>query len=184
MKILVLGGNGFIGSRLLQQLATAPKTCHFSLTDVSRHGATVSEGWTSIRGDCRDLQTLSDITGRVDVVVNCVTGDANTIVAVSRNLVDIAVAKPNLRIVHLSSMAVYGNSTGVLSESAICPRELHWYGQAKRIAEVDFARLALSGGSFCILRPGCVFGAGSASWVRRLGRVVTARSPRGPGVER
>jgi nucleoside-diphosphate-sugar epimerase len=171
MKVLVLGGSGHIGRRLLEMLHS---TSWATPTGASRRKKT-SEGAKKLQAewlelDTRDAGQLAAALKNFDAVVNCVAGDAASISEGMRTLVDAALKAGCPRIVHLSTMSVYGPAEGLIREGAPCDPSLGWYGRAKCEAETSLEEFARRGGTAVMLRPGCVFGPGSELWVGRIGR--------------
>jgi 2-alkyl-3-oxoalkanoate reductase len=72
------------------------------------------------------------------------------------------------RIVHLSSLAIYGAATGDVDESTSPDGELSPYGAAKLQAE----RFATPELSLVVFRPGIVYGPGSAQWSGRIAALL------------
>jgi len=172
MKILVLGGSGHIGKRLAEVLkntawATPIIASRGKLRDAAGSVAT-------IQADALDLAGLSSALRGVDAVVNCVAGDARSIAAGMHTLVQAALGTGCRRIVHLSTMSVYGPVEGRIQEDAPLHPGLGWYGRAKCEAEIHLGEFVRQGGEAVLLRPGCVFGPGSELWVGRIGRWLKA----------
>jgi nucleoside-diphosphate-sugar epimerase len=159
MKVLVLGGTGYIGSRLMALLAQAD-----GLTPVaaSRRGGI----------DTRDPASMEQALQGMDAVVNCVAGSADAIARGARVLVEAAQRSGRPRIVHLSSMSVYGALEGEITEASPRDPSIGWYAKAKCEAEDVIADYE---GGAVMLRPGCVWGPGSELWVGRIGRLLFAR---------
>jgi nucleoside-diphosphate-sugar epimerase len=170
MKVLVLGGTGHVGSRLCSVLQASGWA-----TPVSASARRRAPGIESLLVDTRDAAALGRALHGVDAVVNCVAGDAASIAEGSRALAQAAVQASCPRLVHLSSMAVYGHAEGRVAESAPLDPSLGWYARAKCEAERHVAGFADAGGMAVVLRPGCVWGAGSQLWVGRIGRWLRAR---------
>jgi nucleoside-diphosphate-sugar epimerase len=169
MNVLVLGATGYIGSRLVPLLREA------GIARVVAASSRAPAGGTDrIRLDTRDAPALTQALEGMDAVVNCVAGDANSIAQGARMLAQAAAAAGCGRIVHLSTMSVYGALEGLADERAAPGRLLGWYDQAKREAERWIASHCASGGTAVVLRPGCVWGAGSQLWVGRVGRWLRA----------
>ena len=125
--VLVVGGGEFIDTRLTQALS-ASALYHPILL--------------------RTHAELAAALPQAAMVVNCVAVRPRTIVAVTQALCEAARRNPPLRIVHLSSMAVYGAATGVVDE-ATEPREpLNDYARARIEAEI-------AGAEVCGGRRGC-----------------------------
>jgi nucleoside-diphosphate-sugar epimerase len=158
MKVLVLGGSGYIGSRLCQTLM--------------REGLTPVAG--SRRGgvDTLDPASMARALQGMDAVVNCVAGSAKAIAQGARVLVDAAQRSGRPRIVHLSSMSVYGALEGEVTEASPRDPSIGWYASAKCEAEDILADYE---GGVVMLRPGCVWGPGSDLWVGRIARMLQAR---------
>lgn len=169
MKVLVLGGSGYIGSRLVQMLQAtgwATPVAASSRAPLSVPG--------QLRLDTRDEAALTRALGEVDAVVNCVAGSAGAIGEGAQALARAVVAADFPRLVHFSSMSVYGTQEGLLAEAAATDASLGWYAKAKCDSERHIAAVADAGGSATVLRPGCVWGPGSQLWVGRIARWLAA----------
>ncbi|MEP6772570.1 MAG: NAD(P)-dependent oxidoreductase [Polaromonas sp.] len=171
MKVLVLGGSGYIGTRLMEMLRG---TSWAEATGASRRKNSAKgisgpqTGWLEV--DARDASQLATAITGFDAVINCVAGDAASISDGMRALVDAALQAGCPRIVHLSTMSVYGHAEGLVQEDAPRDPGLGWYGRAKCDAEAMLETYVRGGGEAVILRPGCVYGPGSELWVGRIGR--------------
>lgn len=169
MRVLILGGTGFIGTRLASLLPAQ------GLTPVR---ASARGGDGALRLDTRDAGTLTTTLRQVDAVVNCVAGNAGVIATGAATLAEAmrATRQRPLPIVHLSSMAVYGPVQGLVCEDTPLAPAHGWYARAKQQAEAALAPLAREGAAVTVLRPGCVWGPGSALWVERIACLLaTAR---------
>ena len=97
-------------------------------------------------------------------------------VAATRNICAVARELGLDRVVHLSSMAVLGNATGVLDETAPVDRASgNAYADAKIECERIVTAAAAHGLDCVILRPSCIYGPGSELWTVRIGRMLAAR---------
>lgn len=175
MKILVLGGSGHIGQQLLDALRSTPWAEPAGASRSGRQPGHPGDGnadW--VRVDTTDVSALTAALQGFDAVVNCVAGDARSISEGARILVQAARAAYCRRIVHLSTMAVYGPVEGIIHENTPLDASLGWYGQAKCQAETRIGDFVRQGGEAVVLRPGCVFGPGSALWVARVARWLQA----------
>lgn len=166
MKVMVLGGRGFVGRRVVNQLQARD-----GVTVVS---ASRSAGAEGVAVDSRNEADMARALQGMDVVVNCVTGDGATISEGARALVNAALKSGKPRIVHLSTMSVYGSQEGLITEDAPLVDDLGWYGHAKIEAEGHMQRYASEGGEVVILRPGVIIGPDSDPWVRRFVRWLQA----------
>jgi nucleoside-diphosphate-sugar epimerase len=158
MKVLVLGASGYIGSRLMLLLA---QTEDMTPVAASRRGGV----------DVLDAAVMTRALKGIDAVVNCVAGSARAIAQGAQVLVHAAQQSGRPRIVHLSSMAVYGALEGEVTEAAPRDPSIGWYAKAKCEAEDVIADYE---GAALMLRPGCVWGPGSELWVGRIARLLHA----------
>ena len=157
-QVLVLGGTGYIGSRLVAKLAPAG----WAPVSASRRAGV----------DTTDENSLVRALQGMDAVVNCVAGSKDAIATGARALVAAATRAGRPRIVHLSTMSVYGALEGDVTEAAPRDPSIGWYAQAKCEAEDIVADYE---GESVVLRPGCVWGPGSELWVGRIGRLLRSR---------
>ena len=164
MKILVLGARGFVGRHVMEAVATARWEPVAGVRRQARRDP------AAITLDACDTAALSAALVGIDAVVNCVAGNPETIV---RNALALAAAaaRTPVHVIHLSSMAVYGAATGLVGEQAELRDDIGGYASAKIAAERAFDGLA----GVTILRPGCIYGAGSVQWTRRIARLLIQR---------
>lgn len=168
-RVLVLGAGGFIGQRVVAALGAASwATPVAALRRAPPAGRTIE----TVRLDATDAAALKEAMAFVDAVVNCVAGSPATIVAVARALAAAAGdALGQRRVVHLSSMAVYGSAVGTVDETAELRGDVSAYAAAKLEAE----RISVAAGGVVLLRPGCVYGPGSVQWSQRIAHWLAAR---------
>jgi nucleoside-diphosphate-sugar epimerase len=161
--VLVLGASGFIGSRVVAALAHSPI---YRPVAASRRSA--------FPVDATNFEALRAALRDVHVVVNCIAGNERTLLRSTQALCDAARFCPPRRIVHLSSMAVYGSATGLVAEDHAPVEPVSGYGRAKIECERIVQKYVDDGGDAVILRPTCVFGPGSPQWTTRLARLLRA----------
>ena len=174
MKVLVLGGSGYIGSRLCNLLHESDWAQPVSASRSPTAGASHVQRLHHLQVDTRDTAALAAGLRGFDAVVNCVAGNASSIAQGAKGLVQAALASGCQRIIHLSSMSVYGAIEGDVTEQSEAGPSLGWYSRAKCEAERHIAGFADAGGNAVVLRPGCVWGPGSELWVGRIGRWLRA----------
>jgi len=169
-RILVLGASGFIGARVVQALAAGD----WATPIAARHRAGIDPALSveTRQLDATQRDALDAALRGVDGVVNCIAGDNRAIVASARALFDASsrLAAPP-RIVHLSSMMVYGTTTGLVDETAELKGDWDGYSAAK--SEVE--KLARDCPRVVQLRPGIVYGPASPIWIGRIGRWLSQR---------
>jgi nucleoside-diphosphate-sugar epimerase len=162
MRVLVLGADGFVGRRVMAALATSGWATPVAGSRRARNAG----GGERIVLDATDADSLANALTSVDAVVNCIAGDAETI---RRNAEALFGVAGDRRIVHLSSMAVYGAATGRIGEDAALSDAAGAYGDAKVAAE--HAATA----NTVLLRPGCIYGPGSTQWSLRIAKLLDQR---------
>lgn len=167
MKVLILGATGHIGGRLARMLEAQADT------EVVRASRSRPAGAHGVQVDTMDGAALARVLQGMDAVVNCVAGSADAIAAGAKTLAQAAAASGS-RIVHMSTMSVYGRAEGTVREDAPFDPQLGWYARAKCEAEAHMAAFVQQGGECVVLRPGCVGGPGSELWVGRIGRWLRA----------
>jgi nucleoside-diphosphate-sugar epimerase len=169
-RILVLGATGFIGKRVVDALRASDWASPVAASRRRAPAAPNGES-PSVQLDATDAGQLRRAMDGVDGVVNCVLGNSKTIVDGARALFSVAGGMPQPpRIVHFSSLAVYGEAVGDVDESAAPVGNLSAYGAAKFETE----RLAAANPSIVTLRPGIVYGPGGAQWSGRIAQLLYA----------
>jgi nucleoside-diphosphate-sugar epimerase len=167
--ILVLGANGFIGREVVRELASADWAIPIRGIRAAPAAAKGSLEERSV--DATQVDSLRTAMQGVAGVVNCVAGNAADIVLNATALFDAAkTLSPSPRIIHLSTMSVYGSAVGLVDESASLRGDLGPYSEAKVAAE----KVASAYPHTVIFRPGCVFGPGSEQWSVRFARLLLA----------
>ena len=164
MKILVIGGSGFIGTYLVADLLNDGHQVVIYDKQISQ---TNSDLCTI--GDVRDKKKLCDAMQGVDVVYHLaaehrddvrptslyydvnVSGAENIVYALKKNDIN--------RLIFTSTVAVYGLSAGEPHEDSSI-RPFNDYGRSKYKAENIFCKWADSGDINCliIVRPTVIFG--------------------------
>jgi len=168
MSILIIGATGYIGSALTSELR------RHDIEVLSASRSPVTDHAHHRQVDIMDLDSLSKAMRDIEVVINCVSGDALAISDGARNLVEAAIRSGVKKIVHMSSMAVYGFGNPCMDEHTQLNGGGNWYAEAKVRAESEIALFAQHG-EVIIFRVGCVAGRGSMQWVQRIGDLLVAR---------
>lgn len=162
-RILVLGGDGFIGAHMVSALASSGWATPVA---AGRRVRAAAPGTERIQLDATDGEALKRALAGIDGVIDCVAGAG--MVAVARNLFCSGIEVP---VVHLSSMAVYGSTNGLVTETSPLKADTGPYARTKADAEA----IAMGYPHSVVLRPGCVYGPGSAQWSVRIARLLRAR---------
>ncbi len=175
MNIVVVGGSGFIGSRLVSELLVRGHNVRiFDKNASAMHPNCVT------LGDVRDDAALSRMLVGCDCAINLAAEHNDDVRPVSlyfdvnvggaKNLVRAAEANGVGRIVFVSSVAVYGLEQPMAVETAPL-RPCNDYGRSKVQAEAVYARwatLVAERRSLTVLRPCVVFGEGNRGNVHNL----------------
>jgi 2-alkyl-3-oxoalkanoate reductase len=169
--VLVLGATGFVGARLVEMLAAS---ADFRPIAASRHIADRLSlaGVETRRCDATDPDDMREALAGVDLVVNCIAGSPKSMAAATETLCVVARRLPPRRIVHLSSMAVYGGATGIVDETTEPVPPVTGYAWGKRASERMVREYVRDGGDAVILRPGCIHGPGSTQWTARIASLL------------
>jgi nucleoside-diphosphate-sugar epimerase len=167
-RVLVLGASGFVGRHLVSSLAASDWATPVA---AARHAGSATAGgaqWVQL--DATDEPALDKALQGVDAVVNCIAGSPEAMVASAQRLFKAVSRLPTPpRVVHLSSVAVYGPATGLMDESAPLAG-LDGYAKAK----IETEAAASSYPQRVILRPGIVYGPGGPQWTARIARLLYA----------
>jgi len=169
-RILVLGASGFIGRRIVRMLTLSDWAVPIA---ASRSAAPHPTGSIeTLRLDATQPAAMRDALQGVAGVVNCVAGDSGSIVGSAKALFTaVAPLTPLPRIVHLSTMMVYGTTVGTVDESAALKGDWDDYSAAK----VEVEHLARACNSVVQLRPGIVYGPDSPIWSGQVGQWLRQR---------
>ncbi|MHB8636576.1 MAG: NAD-dependent epimerase/dehydratase family protein [Fimbriimonadaceae bacterium] len=167
LTVAVLGANGFVGTRMAELWHRGPHTVR---PIVRRYAALARLSRFDL--DCRvvddtDAAGLAGALAGCDAVVNCVTGDAETIREAAALNYEAANRAGARRFVYLSSASVHGQNpeTGTDEAAPTIARQWHWYNNAKVQAEAGLRRSRKGGETEAVvLRPGIVWGPRSR-WV-------------------
>jgi nucleoside-diphosphate-sugar epimerase len=151
-RVLIHGADNFIGQRLRAALL----------------GGEWAEPVAVASGDQRALRAQ---IGTADALVHCVAGGA---AAIGRHAAVFYAALASVarqpRVVHLSSMTVYGSANGTVDETSPLRADLGAYARSQLTAEA----LARGHADSVILRPGAEYGPTCPYWSGRIARLLRA----------
>jgi len=181
MNILVTGGSGFIGTRLVAELLQSDhQVAIFDILPSSKFPQ------LCLRGDVRDKHSLTAAATGRDAIIHLAaehrddpesTALAHEVnVGGAENVVAAARQAGCRRIIFTSSVAVYPLNTREVTEDC-APRPYNRYGESKLEAEQVFRQWAenTAGASLAIVRACVVFGEGNRGNVYNLLRQIQRR---------
>ncbi|WP_328564923.1 SDR family oxidoreductase [Streptomyces coelicoflavus] len=134
MTVLIIGGSGFLGTELVRQAVSAGLSP--AATFHSRPGAHSGATWHPL--DLRDSLRLEEVLDTVApaVVINATSGGADWAVTAEGGIrLAQAAAERGIRLVHVSSDAVFSGTGRNGYDESCRPDPLSPYGAAKAAAE-------------------------------------------------
>lgn len=180
MNILVIGGSGFIGTRLVEDLLKEGHTVKiFDKVNSDTYPELV------IIGDVRDINALIEASKGIDVIYNLAAEHADNVtpftlyeevnVGGAKNVVLAVKANDIKHIVFTSSVAIYGLNRGEPDES-YDPQPFNEYGRTKYEAEKIFLEWAGENimNSLTIVRPSVIFGENNRGNVYNLIKLIAS----------
>jgi nucleoside-diphosphate-sugar epimerase len=163
--ILVTGAGGFIGGRVVEVLHGL---------DLGPVRAGVRRWSSAVRVGRFPVEIMKcDVTNRAQVesavagagsIVHCAYGPPETTIQGTRNVLEAATRHGTPRVVHLSSMEVYGDAVGDIDETFPLTETGRPYGDSKIAAERLCGEFMDRGCGVVILRPTVVYGPFSRNW--------------------
>ncbi|WP_061295104.1 sugar nucleotide-binding protein [Herbidospora cretacea] len=131
MRILVVGGSGFLGGEIVRQAAAGGHVV--AATYLSNPGPPDLAGWRPL--DLRDRTAVTETIRETapDVVVNAAYRQSDW-PTTADGAAHVAAAATGRRLVHVSSDAVFSGAAVTYAEEAI-PDPVYPYGAAKAAAE-------------------------------------------------
>jgi nucleoside-diphosphate-sugar epimerase len=164
MKVLVTGSGGFIGGRIVELLSDSGIEVRAGVRRWSS-GARIGRRPVEIVAcDILDAAQMDDACRDVDAIVHCAVGDHRATVDGTRGVLEAAVRNDIGRVVHISTVDVYGSAEGEFDEKSPHMITGRAYGDSKIEAERVCAEFSERGLPIVILRPTIVYGPFSESW--------------------
>jgi UDP-glucose 4-epimerase len=169
-KVLITGAGGFIGSHVAEELCRAGAARVRAGVARSTNRARIARlPLEIVHCDIMERQSLDAALVGIEAVVHCAHSrtDTDTTVKGTELLLDRAAANGVSRFVHMSSIAVYGNVLGVVTEDTPPLPPVNPYGQRKQAAELACQAVAGPQLAVAVLRPALVYGPYGTEWTTR-----------------
>jgi nucleoside-diphosphate-sugar epimerase len=162
--ILVTGAGGFVGGRVCEILyggeVASVRAGVRRWSSAARIGRLPVE---IVPCDVTNTEEVNRAVGGATAVVHCAVGDRAVTVEGTRNVLEAAQRHGVERVVHISTIAVYGEQTGALDESAPVQYTGNAYGDSKIAAE-EVCESYADRVHVTMLRPSIVYGPFSQLW--------------------
>lgn len=175
MKTLVLtGASGFIGRHLLNKIAASGQRVR-ALTRTPRGAGPAEGGVDWVVGDISAPDTWNRLVEPGCTVVNLAySQEAATATAISatREMVAACAAARTSRLVHCSSISVYGRAAGTTHTEASPCNPVDEYGRLKAAVEQVLFDSVRGRFELTVLRPAAVFGRGGQALVSLCDELV------------
>ncbi len=168
-SILVTGSDGFVGSRLLGPLAEQVGSVR---AGTRRSGRTIANASIfRVACDLDDPKQIQSAVAGAELVIHAAYGSFAAMVEQCRALLQAMSDADARNLIYFSSIAVYGNRQGTISEDASVAEHSDAYGNAKARCEQLVRQWVGDDPSrrrAVILRPGIVYGTNSLLWVDKM----------------
>lgn len=176
MKVFITGAGGFVGGRMVEILHQ--ESGYTPVAGIRRWSTAARIGRLPVDIVQCDLKNPSQIRAAldgVDAVIHCATGPGDTNVVGTTNLLQACADTGVSKVVHLSTIDVYGNDTGTLTEDRSLKLTGSEYGDSKVGAEAVCQEFVDRGLQILILRPTIVYGPFSTLWVEEFAERLQVR---------
>jgi nucleoside-diphosphate-sugar epimerase len=175
MGLIIIGGAGFIGTRLSDRLSIARKQFHIIDKVISKKYLDLTR-----LGDVTDIQQMRSLVFDGSILVNLAAEHKDNIhpaklyydvnVGGAKNICQVAREKNVKKIIFTSTVAVYGFINSETSEAGVIS-PFNDYGKSKRDAELvykEWQEESPDDRTLVIIRPTVVFGEGNRGNVYNL----------------
>ena len=183
--VLVTGATGFLGSATVRRLAEGGTQVRALVRSPEKSASLrLIPNVTVVVGDLTRPDTLRAAVEGCDIVMHTAVGygareQQQAVNVEGTRAIALAAASALVeRFVHVSSMAVYGYALDhdATEYTPMTPRSHDPYAETKANAERAVQKVAGDTGLvYSVIRPGMIYGPGSAMWTGRLFRLARLR---------
>ena len=185
-RVLVTGGTGFVGGRLVERLAHAGALVRVLVRNFSRATRIARFPVEMVAGDLIDAGAVAKAVRDVDTVFHCAVGsggdedmERRVTVDGTRGLLDASLSGGVGRFVNVSTAMVYAPiQDGVVDETSPASQGTDQYTTSKLAAEAATFEYARRGLGAAVVQPTIVYGPFGSTWTTRIlnelkaGRVI------------
>lgn len=169
-KILVTGAGGFIGGAIIEKLILDWDQFE-GYAGIRRWASAARIGrfpTNFVHCDIMDKSDIEKALDEVSVVIHCAVGPPDVTINGTKNLLEVCKEKGIDHFVYISSVDVYGESEGDLTEDVKIEKSGNTYGDSKVDAEEVCYSYMDEGVPVTIVRPAIVYGPFSKLWTVRF----------------
>ncbi len=163
-RVMVTGAGGFLGGWTVECLLLSGIPVR---AGIRRWNSAVRLARRTAEVVCCDVLSTGDLRAALDgcdAVVHCAVGDDEVTVQGTRNVLATARELGLRRVVHISSIAVYGKAPGQIDETCARRSRGNPYARRKIMAEEVCDEFIERGAPVVVLRPTIIYGPFSYTW--------------------
>ena len=175
-SVLITGSGGFIGGWVAEQFhLEGDMAVRAGIRRVNTAVRIARFPMEIVACDILDTNQLHRAMEGVDAVVHCAIGDESVAIQGTKNVLEAARSHGVQGVVHLSSIAVYGKPSGVITEDSPPQSKGNPYSAMKIEAENVCRTYADKDVPVVMLRPTIVYGPYSAQWTQNFALRLLSR---------
>ncbi|WP_047532975.1 NAD-dependent epimerase/dehydratase family protein [Methylotenera sp. N17] len=175
--IAITGATGFLGNHVIAKLGSLTEVKVRALTRKKLSPSTPFSNVVFVQGDMSDSKALHSLIEPGATLINLAFSNTSTTedaIALTEKLIEACAVNGAKRLIHCSSISVYGRVNGIVNENTVCmpPDE---YGKTKLAIEKTLLDKTQGRFELIILRPSEIFGIGGKALITLL-QSLTMRS--------
>lgn len=163
-RVLVTGAGGFVGGWVAESFLLSNIGVRAGIRSWNSALRLVRHPMEIVPCDVLLPQQLDAAMDGCDAVVHCAVGNEDVVVRGTLNVLEAARRQGIRRVVHLSSVAVYGKPTGAITETHSRRARGNHYAHCKIRAEEVCEQFIELGLPIVILRPSIIYGPFGEAW--------------------